>query len=163
MCLVARKVCLTLIWSHILNCACGNVIYIFCRRLPAKKRISNFLIAISWIVPVIFIAVSTLTWNCSSECRCPSSSFEGEVCPHDFRCSRMITPLSISFLLVNAALWGFEVRSLCFYYTMGAINLCFLSTQSSEIALAVGILQGFLEPRDGSLRRKRNLEIPGIL
>ncbi|XP_039269511.1 uncharacterized protein LOC120344376 [Styela clava] len=78
-------------------------------KLPKKRGISIILMAVSWIVPIIFITAATLKWNCSQDCWCPSSSFVGEVCPHDFRCSRFLTPMTSSFLLVNIGLWTVQI------------------------------------------------------
>ena len=99
-----------------------------------KRRKANILIAIVWILPAIYGALSMAPWNCTWECTC-TLSYESNrpICPGT-SCSRLFTPMAKSYLFVIVILWALECSGLLFLFGKSIHAL----RQSSGLAAASG-------------------------
>nr|XP_039273421.1 uncharacterized protein LOC120347484 [Styela clava] len=92
------------------------------RRFEKIKKVTWVLIVTSWFVPLILTVVGMLKMNCVEQCICPSTNFEGDLCPNQPHCSVFWAPVTKTFLWTNVGLWFISIVCLCVLVVHGVVK-----------------------------------------
>uniref|UniRef100_F6SH76 Uncharacterized protein n=1 Tax=Ciona intestinalis TaxID=7719 RepID=F6SH76_CIOIN len=78
------------------------------KRLLTRRQRSYILIAVLWIVPIIYVLIPIAGWSCAEICQCLSQCFspDHEFQPSDYRCSRAFPPMANSWMALVVGAWG---------------------------------------------------------
>uniref|UniRef100_H2Z2K6 G-protein coupled receptors family 1 profile domain-containing protein n=1 Tax=Ciona savignyi TaxID=51511 RepID=H2Z2K6_CIOSA len=101
------------------------------KRLVTRRQRSYILIAVLWIVPIVYVLLPFAGWSCAEVCKCLSQCFPSDhrFKASDYRCSRAFPPMANSWMAVVVIGWACLLLGVIFFLKRSIQQVTHMWTQ----------------------------------